>query len=31
MLVLIAGLAIFLGVHSIRIVAEGWRAAMIAR
>ncbi|MGR3908317.1 NnrU family protein [Burkholderia sp. SR8] len=31
MLVLILGLAIFLGVHSIRIVADGWRAAMIAR
>lgn len=29
--VLILGLAIFLGVHSIRIVADGWRAAMIAR
>ncbi|WP_175921669.1 NnrU family protein [Burkholderia latens] len=31
MLVLILGLAVFLGVHSIRIVADGWRAAMIAR
>ncbi|AFQ49924.1 NnrU family protein [Burkholderia cepacia] len=31
MLVLILGLAIFLGVHSIRIVADGWRTAMIAR
>lgn len=31
MLVLILGLAIFLGVHSIRIVADGWRSAMIAR
>jgi len=31
MLVLILGLAIFLGVHSIRIVADGWRAAQLAR
>ncbi|AKM03347.1 NnrU family protein [Burkholderia pyrrocinia] len=31
MLVLILGLAIFLGVHSIRIIADGWRSAMIAR
>ncbi|PFH29188.1 NnrU family protein [Burkholderia sp. JKS000303] len=31
MLVLILGLAIFLGVHSIRIVADGWRTAMIER
>jgi len=31
MLVLILGLAIFLGVHSIRIVADGWRGAQIAR
>ena len=31
MLVLILGLAIFLGVHSIRIVADGWRAATIDR
>ncbi|CAN5121039.1 NnrU family protein [soil metagenome] len=28
---LILGLIIFLGVHSTRIVAEGWRTAMIAR
>ena len=31
MLVLILGLAIFLGVHSIRIVADGWRSATIER
>ncbi|KVD04334.1 NnrU family protein [Burkholderia ubonensis] len=31
MLVLILGLVIFLGVHSIRIVADGWRSATIAR
>lgn len=31
MLVLILGLAIFLGVHSIRLVADGWRSAQIAR
>lgn len=31
MLVLILGLAIFLGVHSFRIVADGWRSATIAR
>src|SRR6266571_2870113 len=29
--VLIAGLVIFLGVHSLRIVAEGWRQQQIAR
>ena len=28
---LVIGLALFLGVHSIRIVADGWRAAQIAR
>jgi uncharacterized membrane protein len=28
---LILGLLIFLGVHSVRIVAEGWRTARIAR
>jgi uncharacterized membrane protein len=28
---LIVGLILFLGVHSTRIVAEGWRAAQIAR
>jgi len=31
MLKLVAGLVIFLGVHSIRIFAPGWRDAMIAR
>jgi uncharacterized membrane protein len=31
MLVLIAGLVLFLGVHSTRVFAEGWRAATIAR
>ncbi len=28
---LILGLALFLGVHSVRIVADGWRAATLAR
>ena len=28
---LIAGLLIFLGLHSVRIVADGWRSAQIAR
>lgn len=31
MLVLLLGLVLFLGVHSVRIVAPGWREAMIAR
>ncbi len=31
MTVLILGLLIFLGVHSVRIVAEPWRARMLAR
>lgn len=31
MTVLIFGLILFLGVHSVRIVAEGWRSAQIAR
>ncbi|MFN4121047.1 NnrU family protein [Acidovorax sp.] len=31
MLFLVLGLALFLGVHSVRIVAEGWRAQMLAR
>lgn len=31
MTALILGLVIFLGVHSVRIVAEGWRSATIAR
>jgi uncharacterized membrane protein len=28
---LVLGLVIFLGVHSVRIFAEGWRTAMVAR
>ncbi|HOM13006.1 MAG TPA: NnrU family protein [Rubrivivax sp.] len=28
---LILGLVVFLGVHSVRIVADGWRSAQIAR
>ena len=31
MVILIIGLAIFLGIHSVRIVAEPWRQAQIAR
>jgi len=31
MTLLVAGLVVFLGVHSLRIVADGWRAAMIER
>lgn len=31
MLLLILGLVLFLGVHSIRIVADGWRTRQIAR
>ena len=31
MITLIAGLLIFLGLHSIRIVADDWRSAQIAR
>ena len=31
MLLLIAGLVLFLGVHSLRIVAEPWRGVQIAR
>jgi uncharacterized membrane protein len=31
MTVLIFGLILFLGMHSVRIVAEGWRSAQIAR
>src|SRR5262245_46004920 len=31
MTALILGLAIFLGVHSVRIVADGWRASQLAR
>lgn len=29
--ILVVGLILFLGVHSVRIVAEGWRGAVIAR
>jgi uncharacterized membrane protein len=31
MTLLVAGLVLFLGAHSVRIVADGWRTAMIAR
>ena len=31
MLLLVAGLLLFLGVHSTRIVADGWRTGMVAR
>jgi uncharacterized membrane protein len=31
MVLLIAGLLLFLGVHSTRIVADGWRTAMVGR
>jgi uncharacterized membrane protein len=31
MVVLILGLVIFLGAHSVRIFADGWRSAMMAR
>ncbi|MGZ5847250.1 MAG: NnrU family protein, partial [Ramlibacter sp.] len=31
MAVLLLGLVLFLGVHSTRIVADGWRAGMLAR
>jgi uncharacterized membrane protein len=31
MLVLVVGLVIFLGIHSVSIVASGWRTATIAR
>ena len=31
MSVLILGLLLFLGAHSVRIVADGWRARTIAR
>lgn len=31
MLVLVVGLVVFLGVHSVSIVAPGWRAATVAR
>jgi uncharacterized membrane protein len=31
MTILVLGLLLFLGVHSIRIVADGWRGAQVAR
>jgi uncharacterized membrane protein len=31
MLVLVAGLILFLGIHSVSIAAPGWRGAMVAR
>jgi uncharacterized membrane protein len=31
MTLLLIGLVVFLGVHSVRIVADGWRSAQIAR
>ena len=31
MTALVAGLVLFLGLHSVRIVADGWRSAQIAR
>jgi uncharacterized membrane protein len=31
MVILLLGLVLFLGVHSTRIVADGWRSAMIVR
>lgn len=31
MLTLVAGLVLFLGAHSVRVFAEGWRTATIAR
>lgn len=31
MAILILGLVLFLGVHSTRIVSDGWRSAMVAR
>jgi uncharacterized membrane protein len=31
MLTLVAGLVLFLGVHSVRVFADGWRSAMVAR
>lgn len=31
MLILLLGLLVFLGVHSVRIAADGWRSATIAR
>lgn len=31
MLILIAGLIVFLGIHSLRIVADGWRSRQVER
>jgi uncharacterized membrane protein len=31
MLTLVVGLVLFLGAHSVRVFAEGWRTAMLAR
>jgi len=31
MIILIAGLVLFLGMHSVAIVADGWRTGMVAR
>lgn len=31
MIVLVLGLVIFLGVHSVRIVADDWRGATLSR
>jgi uncharacterized membrane protein len=31
MVIMIAGLVLFLGLHSVRIFADGWRAQMVAR
>jgi len=31
MIILILGLVLFLGMHSIRIVADGWRTRQIAK
>ena len=31
MMILIAGLVLFLGAHSVRIFADDWRTAMVAR
>ena len=31
MLTLVVGLLLFLGAHSVRVFAEGWRTAMVAK
>lgn len=31
MVILVLGLVLFLGVHSVRVVADGWRTQMLAR